>query len=180
MSISCLLGRTIDKCLDYIFKRYMNFKRLSFVCLLLIFLASVGWAKKYTSLKVPDYKNLSIVVETVGENKMGLTTEKVENAVKLRLLGNGIKRKNGSTSHYLYVRLTVFPNGTAFSVSVEFSRFSFAYPKEISDKTGSKFVPDQGTYSMLGLAGGSASHIIASINEQLDEFLLDYLESNIE
>jgi len=180
MSISCLLGRTIDKCLDYIFKRYMNFKRLSFVCLLLTFLASAGWAKKYASLKVPDYKNLDVLVEKIRENKTGLTEEKVENAVKLRLLGNGIKAKKNSVTHYLYVNVNVLSNGTAFSVRVEFKRYSFAYPKEISAQTGLVFRPLQGSYTSLGRSEGSASFIIESINEVLDSFLLDYLESNIE
>ena len=160
----------------------MNFKRLSLVCLLLSLLASVGWAKKYTSLKVPNYKILNALVEVVTENKTGLTTEKVENALKLRLLGNGIKTntETESLSHYLYVNVNVLPNGAAYNVTVEFRRYVFGYPKEISDQTGIRFSPQQGTYNVLGLTGGSASFIIEALNGALDKFLLDYLESNIE
>ena len=40
-------------------------------------------AKKYSSLKVKDYKNINLVIEEIGKSNTGLTKEEITTEVKL-------------------------------------------------------------------------------------------------
>jgi hypothetical protein len=162
----------------------MKLIRLPLACLVVSLLSSVGWAKKYTSLKVSDYKNLKIIVEEIGKNKAGVTGELVERAVKLRLMGNEIKIKPPSLVKwpdcYLYVRVSILPEGTAYDIDVVLRRYGDTLPVEAQAKTGIYFAPEQRTYGGFGTCGQDSSYVIGHLNRQLDKFILDYLESNIE
>ena len=150
---------------------------LTFLTLALF--ASPLLAKKYPGLKVRgNYKVMDVVVENVGNNTLGLTTQDVERAVKLRLLANGIKGGK-ILGHQLYVRVGVLSTGNAFDLDVIFEKISFAYG--VDEKVaGISFTPNQGSYGSYGTAGRSKQAILEALNAQLDSFLLDYLESNIE
>lgn len=117
------------------------------------------------------------MVENVPNNIFGLTDVDVFQAVKLRLLANGIK-VGTNFAHQLYVRVGVLSDSNAFDLHVVLVKFSSAYgvDKEVA---GFTFRPSQGAYGSLGTAR-SKQFILEALNEKLDAFLLDYLESNIE
>ena len=151
---------------------------LTFLTLALF--ASPLLAKKYPGLKVKgNYKELRVVVENVPNNTLGLAEEDVERAVKLRLLANGIKGTKTISVHYLYVDVAVLTGPNAFKIDIFLQKFSDAYG--VDEKVaGAYFLPEQGYYGTLGTAGRSKQYILEALNEKLDKFLLDYLESNIE
>ena len=69
-----------------------------------------AFGEKYPALKVEKYKELLIVVENIPKRGLGLTKEDVIKAVKLKLLGVGVKPEVFSlqairdAKHYLYVQ----------------------------------------------------------------------------
>ena len=134
----------------------------------------------YPGLKVKgDYKKLKILVEDVPDNKAGLTAESIERAVKLKLLSNGIKPAPGVQPHFLYIDVFIGRDGTYYSISINLEKYSFSYGVDES-VAGIRFIPTQGSYGSIGKAGMDSSFVVNHVVRRVGDFLLDYLESNIE
>jgi hypothetical protein len=148
--------------------------------LILALFASSVFAKKLPGLKVKgNYKELLALVEEVPKNDAGLTREDVQRAVKLRLLANGIKTPGSLGPHYLYVRVGMLSDGRAFKIDVFLVKTSSAYGVD-AKVAGSTFTPDVQSYGTLGSAGKDKQYVLGALNGLLDDFLLDYLETNID
>ena len=133
--------------------------------------------KVYRGLKVKgEYKALEVLVEYI-EDDLLVTTEDVERATKLRLMANGIKTIPESRSHYLYVNCIILDSG-AHCIRVYLKKISNSYGVSES-VTGWSFAPNQGQYAVLGQSK-RLTHFFAALHHALDNFILDYLESNME
>ena len=156
-------------------------KQFSILITLLVVSSLALSGKVYPGLKVKgDYKNLNILVEGIPENAANLTKEKVEKTVKLRLLRNGIKTAaDGYFPHYLYVNINISSKGTFYGFDIQLWKYAGQYGLDQSI-TGFSFMPSQGAYGSIGLAGQDFSHVIKHLEDILDSFILDYLESNME
>ena len=137
--------------------------------------------KVYPGLKVKgNYKNLHILVESINENAANLTKEQVERAVKLRLLRNGIKTlEDRNAPHYLYININISKKGTFYGFEFVLWKYALDYGVDQSI-TGISFMPRQGPYASVGLAGQNSTAFIGHLETVLDAFILDYLESNME
>jgi len=156
-------------------------KHLSILITLLVISSLALSGKVYPGLKVKgDYKNLNIIIEDIPENAANLTEEKVVRAVKLRLFRNGIKTTvDDYQPHYLYVNVNISNKGTFYGFDIQLWKYAFQYGLDDSI-TGFSFMPNQGGYGSVGLAGQNYNFVIQHLEESLDVFILDYLESNME
>ena len=148
--------------------------------------AFIGQAAEYWGLVVKgDYKKLPVFFhldQLDDENAWALTEADIEKAVKLRLLNNGIKALSlpDDTSlwmHYLLVRVSTIRE--CFIMQVELRKMTKVYA-ENAPFLGASVRPLQGKYGHVGYNSTlNKSFIIDTLSEVVDEFLLDYLESNI-
>ena len=141
----------------------------------------VAQAEEWEGLVVRgDYKKLNVACQ-VGENQWGITKTDIERAVKLRLLGNGVKMlplsdDASAWTHWLKVNFQAV--GDVYTYSLELNKVSKVYANN-AFFLGPVITPWQGTYGSFGKTPNKAD-IINSLNSTIDDFLLDYLESNIE
>ena len=162
----------------------MNPRKIVLLTILLTVFSSFAWAKKYEGLAVlGDHKTLKTIVTVVSDSPE-LTTEDVRRVVKLRLLANGIKPSDRIfTEHHLHVQTSIARIevgrrvvGYAINVGLSLKKRSIQY--KVSELyVGSLFEPEQGEYG--GLAIAPEARLKEIINGYLDQFLLDYLESNV-
>ena len=144
-------------------------------------LGFVGQAEKYEGLIViGDYKNLNVVCDVL-ENQWGITQTDVERAVKLRLLSNGIKMlplPDDATlwKHWLSVDFQAVKD--VYNIRLKLCKVSPVYAAG-KPLLGPLITPWQGIYGGFGKTPDK-SDIMDSLNSNIDDFLLDYLESNIE
>ena len=127
-------------------------------------------------LWVNDYQALHIVVEDLSqaEKDLGLTRERIQTKVELRLRQAGIRpRSQIGPSHYVYVRVSAL--GAMFHVDVKFDRFAeFTLP---NGESYSMFVTTW-TSSAMGTHGRDSEYIIGIVDQGLDEFLNEYPKAN--
>ena len=166
----------------------MKFKT-AFLLSFAIACSSVGQGAVFEGLVVRgDHKKLPVFVAVGGDTDI-ITTDEVMRAVKLRCLANGITTsewKSFSSPHVLNVYVLTLEDKIdereiGFSALVRMSlqkttRYYVSKPQYI----GSFFEPEQSDYgSIVSLPQDGKSYLIDIINQSLDKFLLDYLESNI-
>jgi hypothetical protein len=154
--------------------------------LITVFLCTIGnlTSKVNPQLKVKsNYKTVDLVVENVSANKLGITSESIQNIIKLRFLANGIKVRSGSRNP-IYVKILVsdttgmdnsYRGTTAIALYICLVKFSSDY-----DLDGKYFGKLTDTGSMLFLGQVNSSTFKTDIEKCTDAFLLDYLESNME
>ena len=148
-------------------------------------------AAKYPALKVKDYKNLNIVIDSLPKSNCGLTIKDIETEIKLLFIQNGIKPKIGTGNH-LYIAIGILEleksDGDVFDVKIEYIRSGAEHPflddpisfqDKILPHTGWKWKPQQGDYNSLGISHRK-SFILDALKSNLKKFLVDYIESNIE
>jgi hypothetical protein len=123
-----------------------------------------------------DYKNLPVYVRMIKDGP--ISYDEVYNAIKLRLLANNIKpsKWNVESPHCLYANVFLGEEVNAFHINLYLQKRSSIYAKP--QLIGPLFKPWQGTYSILG-TGQSKTLIKEGLNDCLDAFLLDYIESNM-
>lgn len=142
---------------------------------------SNGFGKVYPGLKVKgDFRKLDLVVETIRPNKF-VTDQDITNTVKLRLFSNNIKIQDYG-SEYLYVNVNILDleDGVNFIFNIKINLDKRSLNYGVSPLfVGTTFVPHQGTYAMLGV-NFSKDALLSSIQGQIDKFLVDYIESNME
>ena len=154
-------------------------KQLSILITLLISLglSSTCWGKVFKSLKVPNYKNIQVLVEDVHENSVGITSENIETAAKLKLLRNGVKLTPLSNP-YIYVSINVVDVtlgarvlGVAYNIIIGLSKYDI--------EKGYTYTPLDSSISAIGLST-NLEDFRAYLDNCLDKFILNYLESNME
>ena len=148
--------------------------------------SSVGQGEEREGLVIRgDHKKLPIFV--YGDIDSDRTfRDDIVKAVKLRLLANGITTSEfgADSPHWLNVVIThmeaksgdrVMGQIAYVSIYLEKrTRYYVASPQYV----GYYFKPRQGDYSGLTIKN-SQNGIMEVVNKYLDDFLLDYLESNI-
>lgn len=152
-------------------------KQLSILITVLISLgfSSVCLGAVHKSLKVPNYKNIQLIVDPITENNVGITSAKIKLATKLRLLRNGIKTVSDSNP-VLFVDIQVIDvivgtrdKGVAYSIRITLEKFEglASYSDLMTSQGGIGLDDDYKTFEEDFL-------------NYLDKFILDYLESNME
>jgi hypothetical protein len=154
-------------------------KVFSILLLGLGFLQAVH-AKKYSGLKVHgDYRVLEPVVSEIPKNRSGVTRKDVLECVRQKLWKEGIRPERPRiNTHFLEVDLVILSKGTAFTVEVSLKKMAQAYGYD-PRKIGTSVKLPQGRYGLFGDAGRNKSYILEAVEEVLDEFLLDYKDSNL-
>ena len=142
-------------------------------------------AEKYPSLKAKDYKNVRVSIEGIDKSHTGLTNKDIVNKVKLTLLKNGFKISDEKGKDLIHVNVWVMainnrPND-AYVIKIRYLKFSSNHFDHYSEmkSAGVLFTPDQGEYSRFAITQNK-SEITDDLSDTLEEFLVDYIESNIE
>ena len=153
--------------------------RLSLLLLLFALFASFAGGKAYRGLKVlGKYDTMHLSVAEVPKNALGLTTKEVETTVKLALLKAGIKTEV-TRAHGLNIYVNILETGLAASIKIEMIKRSVPYGIS-RDIAGAEFSPLQENYATLVSPGGDRSNILLSLRHQVERFVVDYLESQLE
>ena len=131
-----------------------------------------------------NYKVLNYLVEDVSENSAGVTREDLERTLKLRLMKNGIKPITDlGNKHYLYLNVTVtnIRGDYAAYVSVQLKKFSRHYVTPghgaSSDHLPYVFLSSQNSAIIVG---STKLYLLEQVEEEIDAFVLKYLEANME
>ena len=147
-------------------------------------------AKIYDGLEVKgDHRVLSLLVEEIEDNFESLTKEDVEKALKIKMLTYDPNRKVGNrypagyTPDFIYVKVSASDIktdggnaiGTSFHVSIQLVKFTAFYLGD-SKLMGDSYIPFQGNYTVHGVT--TKVNFLESIKSLMDDFILDYLESN--
>lgn len=155
------------------------FLRVLLVAAIGLKLAGYAEADYYQGLVVlkPDYKKLPIVVFN-NENDT-FTLKEISRTVKLRLMANNITPLDWKpdVAEYLQVEIGVMPKGSPFRIDIYLKKKSEIYAKD-SHFIGSVITPQQGKYGIV--ATGPKSYALECLNGCLDDFLIDYLETNMQ
>ena len=144
--------------------------------LALLFCSSALMGEKIQSLKVPNYKEVKLLVEEIDPNELGITSEDIILATKLRFLRNGLKVVNIKRDSNLWVQVTALNIkvggrnvGCAVNLSLSF-QFTH-YQRKLID----------GLSVQAGLIIATTKESFMDFyNRKLDQFILNYLESNME
>ena len=134
------------------------------------------------SLKVDDHKSLTAKVELIEENHLGVTRELIQKTVKLKLLSNGIN-PIGLPFRTLYVYVKVIDINRAsgwagISVAhIEVGLNKFIREGDMADKYG---VQARVGLKTKYVTTNDKEDILRNLRGLLDDFLLDYLEANLE
>ena len=161
--------------------------RLSLLLLCSTLFASFAGAKTFDGLVIPkgEYRTLPVAV-LVTPNNLGIEEGDVFRAIKLRLLANKIQATEITSSdefyesgYFLAVVVNISGKENLFSTSIRLKKDTRKYLKGFNHWLGTLITPEQDSYGGFGKANTKKSHIIDSLNIGLDNFLLDYLESNV-
>ena len=125
-----------------------------------------------------DFKNLPVFL--VVQKNDQLTDEDLFKAIKVKLLAKNIRtsRSVSSSPHRLLVFFRRTDQNDIFFLELFLLKNTNIYA-EGKSFIGPMFRPSQGKYTALGTSKTKSS-TIDSLNKMLDQFLLNYLVSNIE
>ena len=133
-----------------------------------------------------NYKELSCGVEKIDENSVGVTEKDLERTLKLRLLKNGIKPITDydyDDKHYMYLNVNIIDviGGFAAKVVIELNKYSDDY---VSPDHGASdhHIPYEFVSGGFGsmISGATKSDLLENVESCLDDFILAYLEANME
>jgi hypothetical protein len=118
---------------------------------------------------------------TEDAKKIGLTVEGIERAAKLKLLSRGFKvlPKGEFSPTGSYIDIHAYVVGAALRLGTSLQKNAEHFGIPLNRGTGIGFTPRQGTYAPLGIHAGDKKFILDTLEENLDDFILDYLESNL-
>ena len=126
---------------------------------------------------MPNYKNIQVLVEYINKNAVGLTQEKVKATTKLQLLRNGIK-STSTTNPLLSIIVGVLDIkvdnrivGQAYNLNISLCKFDFE---------ADTYYHDGKPAQEIIFLGKTYKDFEEMFKEKLDQFLVDYLESNME
>jgi hypothetical protein len=157
----------------------------------LIAIAAIGvgsqaFGKAYPGLEVGfTFREVKIIVEDISRTpaaKIGLTTEDIERKARLKLLSLGLKvisvdELQSPTGSYIYINANITPSAVSYTVKLRKYANHFGIPLSLG--TGKAFDPQQGQGGRVGLHGGSKKVILDGVELVVEDFMLNYLESNL-
>ena len=152
--------------------------RLSLLLSCFTLFASFASAENYDGLVViEDYKKLPILIANHNEDR--LKTDLIKSVVKLKLLSNNLRPQEAKMGipHGLVVSVSWTPNNL-FYINIHLIKFTEFYVEEELHLLGPAVIPHQGEYVSFG-DSTDKSDIIKSLRSTMDNFLVDYLESNL-
>lgn len=124
-----------------------------------------------SGLEVTNYKELHYEVYIQGKAIAGVTENRVETKIKLRLMQSGISNSEITSPR---LEVTFLFVGQAFSISAELCRWiDFTANNKKYLGVGSTWQE-----SMIGTHGNNASFVMDWLDQILDQFLVEYLEVN--
>lgn len=142
-------------------------------------LAGVAKAEYFDGLVVisPDYKKLPVALIYMENNLV--TKQELFDAIKLRLMANNITPMfaDVNSSEWLVVDFLSLDSGSPFTINICLKKNKKLYYKDLFF-LGPFVKPTQGAYATIGTSPGK-SFIIDKLNDTLDRFLIDYLETNM-
>ncbi len=151
--------------------------------MLVTFFSCQAFGKVKPELEVGfTFWEMQVLVENPGKEleSNGLTKARIESTVKKKLLGKGFKLVETSPSgSYLYVNVNELE--PAFNVSLALRKFSGHYGISPYKGIGKVFTPGlQGDYTTIGkFSGRDHEYIFYALGKSMDDFIFDYLESNL-
>ena len=164
-------------------RNIMRFLPLIALALLVSFSAS-SFADNYKVLG--DYKRLWIGVEPVSENSVGLTEEDLVRTAKLRLMKNGIKPHTDfkvGDKHWMILNVNILGrrgvNAASVTVELKKSRSGYLSPDHGASHAHLPLSFTSGDVNNL-VMGFTKSELLESVEEYIDDFILAYLEANME
>jgi hypothetical protein len=152
--------------------------RLSILLLCSSLFANFAGAENYDGLVViEDYKKLPILIANHNEDR--LKTDLIKSVVKLKLLSNNLRPQEAKMGipHGLVVSVSWTPDNL-FYINVQLIKYTEFYVEEEFHFLGPAVYPHQGEYVSFG-DSTDESRIIKALRSTMDNFLVDYLESNL-
>ncbi len=145
--------------------------------LLLISAPAAAHTRSDNGLETANYKCVAVVIEGLDADagEIGLTKDRIQTRVKLRLRSAGLTPGNDFSKNRTALHVNVNVIGDAFSIAVEYKRW-------VEFTTGNRryrhvaITWDSGTTGTHSRTG--AAFIMNSLDRQLDKFLNAYLKVN--
>jgi hypothetical protein len=131
-------------------------------------------AQTGTGLEVDNYRELPYLVEDLPESILstGLTRERIETRIELRMRSAGLTPTEAGSSPYLYVRIGGIGNG--FDTQVDLNRdVNYYLDDPSSDRYLVRQFIDAATWSTgtMETHGGRAAYLLETLDQYLDRFL---------
>ena len=116
-------------------------------------------------------ETMELVIENLGEGaaKIGLTRDRITNAVESRLRSARLYSKE-NRDQYLYINVHVV--GNAFSIGVQFKK------KVFDKRSGRSGYATTWEREGAGTHGQDPTYIVSIIPEYIDSFIVEYLRAN--
>ena len=146
--------------------------------LLLLLLSAPAGAQTLSDngLETANYKYVAVVIErlSVDAGRIGLTKDRIQTRVELRLRSAGLTPGNDFSKNEssLYVRVKI--GGSAYSAAVE-------YKRQVVFITGNRryrYLATTWESASIGTHARSRVYIMNALDQNLDKFLDEYLKAN--
>ena len=160
-------------------RRFMSFS------LVVLFLAAPSWARDdFHPEEVQRFLSyfqlwngcapMLLTVEPLPEDadKIGLTKDEIETAVRSRLRGARIySDRRGEDLPILHVQVSVFKN--TFAAIIQYNKIVEDHASKLTN-----YATTWHTTGSIGTHGGSSDLVMHAINGEIDEFIDEYLKVN--
>jgi len=134
-----------------------------------------------TGLEILEYEEVHIVIEYLSQDALdaGLSRDLIRSKVELQLRRNGLKPLDPEMSKSGHLYVNVFVIGSAFSISVKFSRV-VSYAPDYFQKPDETYETFATVYSKHYLMSGNVkpSEVYGAIADLLDGFINEYIKAN--
>ncbi len=147
------------------------------ILLLLLISAPAGaQSVSESGLETANYKSVAVLVEglSAGARSIGLTEDRIQTRVELRLRSAGLTPGNDVRKNKAYLYVNVHVVDSAYSNSIEYKRW-------VDFTTGNRrygYVATTWESVSTGAHGRDAAFIMNSLDGHLDKFLNAYLKAN--
>jgi hypothetical protein len=144
--------------------------------LLLISAPASAQLSPESGLETVNYKYVSVVIEGLPADagSIGLTKDRVQTRVELRLRSAGLTLGHNSAKNKVYLYVNVNVSGGTFATSIEYKRL-------VDFTTGNRLYRLMATtweFNIVGTHGRDAAYIMNGLDQYLDKFLNEYLKAN--
>ena len=119
-----------------------------------------------------DCRPMGLIVERLNSDseKIGLTKEAIEVAVRSRLRSARLFSDDIPKIYYLYINVNV--KNRAFNISVDYEKPLYDTKSEITQ------IATTWSKGMVGVHGGDANYILSGVSQKTDQFIDEYLRVN--
>ena len=137
-------------------------------------------AEAGSGLEVNDYQTIRLSIEEVTDDlkEIGVTTERVQTRVELRLRSLNLIPSLDSFSRNGVLSVRVGGVGSAFNVSLKYSRPGSYFVCCQAPFTAYRRLVSVWDTGRLGTHAGNLNFVLKALELALDEFLNDYLAAN--